>query len=42
MSFAPLALLGEIQIENPEVVAKSYPEFWTDLEKAGFVIKQIF
>lgn len=38
MSFAPLALLGEIEIENPEVVKKSYPEFWKDLEKAGFVI----
>ncbi len=39
MSFAPLALLGEIQIENPEVVQKSYPEFWNDLRKAGFEIK---
>lgn len=38
MSFAPLALLGEIEIENPEVVEKSYPEFWKDLEKAGFEI----
>jgi len=38
MSFAPLALLGEIEIENPEVVGKSYPEFWRDLEKAGFMI----
>jgi len=36
MSFAPLALLGEIEIENPEVVEKSYPGFWKDLEKAGF------
>ena len=38
MSFAPLALLGEIEIENPDVVNKSYPEFWKDLEKAGFRI----
>ena len=38
MSFAPLALLGEIEIENPEVVEKSYPEFWKDLQKAGFTI----
>lgn len=36
MSFAPLALLGEIQIENPKVVEKSYPTFWEDLERAGF------
>lgn len=39
MSFAPLALLGEMQIEKPEVVEKSYPAFWSDLEKAGFVIQ---
>jgi 3-phosphoshikimate 1-carboxyvinyltransferase len=36
MSFAPLALMGDIQIENPEVVEKSYPAFWEDLRKAGF------
>jgi 3-phosphoshikimate 1-carboxyvinyltransferase len=34
MAFAPLALvLGFIQIENPEVVSKSYPGFWEDLKK---------
>ncbi|MES2620938.1 MAG: 3-phosphoshikimate 1-carboxyvinyltransferase [Bacteroidota bacterium] len=38
MGFAPLALLGDIEIENPAVVAKSYPEFWKDLEKAGFIL----
>lgn len=36
MSFAPLALLGDIQIENPSVVRKSYPDFWRDLEYVGF------
>ncbi len=37
MAFAPLALLsGSIQIENPEVVSKSYPGFWEDLKKFGF------
>jgi 3-phosphoshikimate 1-carboxyvinyltransferase len=36
MAFAPLAFLGDIQIENPEVVEKSYPHFWDDLKKAGF------
>jgi 3-phosphoshikimate 1-carboxyvinyltransferase len=40
MAFAPLALmLGKLSIEEPEVVSKSYPEFWKDLEKLGFVIK---
>ena len=39
MSFAPLALIIPIFIENPSVVVKSYPHFWNDLIKAGFKIK---
>jgi 3-phosphoshikimate 1-carboxyvinyltransferase len=39
MSFAPLALLGPIEIINTGVVQKSYPGFWKDLEKAGFRIE---
>jgi len=39
MTFAPLAILGgEIRIENPEVVTKSYPGFWNDLISAGYEI----
>jgi 3-phosphoshikimate 1-carboxyvinyltransferase len=38
LSFAPLALLGTIEIEHPEVVEKSYPGFWKDMELAGFVV----
>jgi len=39
MSFAPLAIkFGKIEINNPEVVSKSYPNFWEDLQKAGFEI----
>ena len=39
MSFAPLSLIfGELEIENIEVVNKSYPNFWKDLEIAGFTI----
>lgn len=30
MSFAPFSLIKELSIENPEVVEKSYPEFWED------------
>lgn len=42
MSFAPLALmLGEVEIENPEVVKKSYPEFWVDMLSVGFEIQKI-
>ena len=40
MAFAPVCLRtgGEIQINNPEVVSKSYPTFWDDLKKAGFKV----
>ena len=39
MSFAPLCLkFGELQINDVEVVSKSYPDFWKDLKKAGFTI----
>jgi len=42
MSFAPLALvLDSITIEHPEVVKKSYPAFWDDLKKIGFVIDEV-
>ncbi|OJW12800.1 3-phosphoshikimate 1-carboxyvinyltransferase [Mucilaginibacter sp. 44-25] len=37
MAFAPLAILiPELEVEDAEVVSKSYPAFWTDLEKVGF------
>jgi 3-phosphoshikimate 1-carboxyvinyltransferase len=39
MAFAPLALLNKLSIENPEVVSKSYPNFWKDLAQAGFEIE---
>ena len=38
MSFAPLSLLTNISINNPDVVSKSYPNFWNDLEKIGVKI----
>ena len=38
MAFAPLALkMKSVSIENPEVVSKSYPDFWRDL-KTAFLI----
>ncbi len=40
MAFAPLALLGPVEIEDPMVVVKSYPDFWDDLQKLGFVVAQ--
>lgn len=33
MAFAPLSLLCEIEIEEPSVVRKSYPEFWCEVQK---------
>lgn len=36
MSLAPLALLAPISIQHPEVVSKSYQNFWADLQKVGF------
>ncbi|MFL2633757.1 MAG: 3-phosphoshikimate 1-carboxyvinyltransferase [Candidatus Marisimplicoccus sp.] len=38
MSFAPLSLIVPIKINNPEVVTKSYVNFWNDLESLGFNI----
>jgi len=41
MTFSPLAILnGNIRIEDPEVVTKSYPGFWNDLVSVGFEIVQ--
>ncbi|MCX6281739.1 MAG: 3-phosphoshikimate 1-carboxyvinyltransferase [Bacteroidetes bacterium] len=40
MTFAMLALkTGSIRIADPDVVSKSYPGFWDELEIAGFQIK---
>lgn len=30
MAFAPLAVLGDLAVDDKEVVAKSYPSFWED------------
>ncbi len=40
MAFAPLALLiDELEIEDYQVVEKSYPYFWEDLKKIGFELE---
>lgn len=36
MAFAPLALKVPLEIQEAEVVSKSYPEFWEHLETLGF------
>lgn len=41
MAFAPLALLiNEVEIEDMQVVEKSYPYYWEDLKKAGFSVEE--
>lgn len=41
MAFAPASLVRKegIEIAHPEVVSKSYPHFWGNLESAGFVVE---
>ena len=42
MSFAPLCLkYEELQIKDVDVVSKSYPNFWKDLQKGGFKINPL-
>jgi 3-phosphoshikimate 1-carboxyvinyltransferase len=38
MGLAPLASLTDLRIEDPQVVNKSYPEFWVDLQEMGFEV----
>ena len=35
MAFTPLALRVPIEIQEAEVVSKSYPNFWDDLRAVG-------
>ena len=42
MAFAPLSLLVKnVEIEDYQVVEKSYPDFWKDLQKAGFTVEEL-
>ena len=36
--FSMLVVPEGIEIADPQVVSKSYPHFWEDLKKAGFII----
>jgi len=38
LSFAALAVIIDISIESPNVVSKSFPNFWNNLKKLGFKI----
>ncbi len=39
MAFAPLAIKQNLCIKNADVVSKSYPRFWDDLQRIGFTVK---
>ena len=42
MAFAPAAIkYPGLRINNPHVVTKSYPQFWDDLEQAGWEIEKV-
>lgn len=41
MAFAPLATLMDVEIEEQEVVRKSYPNFWNDMRSFGFTIETL-
>jgi 3-phosphoshikimate 1-carboxyvinyltransferase len=40
MAFAPFGMLGQIRMNEPMVVVKSYPDFYKDYEKIGFEVKK--
>ncbi len=40
LAFAPVAMKQPIVINNPQVVTKSYPNFWHDLRQAHFTINE--
>lgn len=40
MALTPFGLLNKIKMTDPQVVEKSYPEFWNDIERAGFKVMQ--
>jgi len=41
MAFAPLSILGPVRIEDPEVVGKSYPDYWKDLVALGWTVETL-
>ncbi|WP_245871817.1 3-phosphoshikimate 1-carboxyvinyltransferase [Sediminicola luteus] len=41
MAFAPLAFKVPLYVEDAMVVSKSYPDFWTDMEKLGLGVVMV-
>ena len=41
LAFAPAAMTNsQIIIDDPLVITKSYPQYWEDLKKVGFIIRE--
>lgn len=41
MSLAPASIaFKSVKVNDPHVVAKSYPNFWEDLKSAGFIVEE--
>jgi len=41
MAFAPLAVKVDFDMNDTGVVSKSYPDFWSDMQKVGLIISRI-
>jgi 3-phosphoshikimate 1-carboxyvinyltransferase len=39
MAFAPLAMKIPLQVEDPNVVSKSFPTYWTNLREVGISVE---
>ncbi|WP_423130465.1 3-phosphoshikimate 1-carboxyvinyltransferase [Gaoshiqia sp. Z1-71] len=40
LAFAPAAMFGKIEIDDPMVITKSYPTYYDDLKQVGFEISE--
>ena len=41
LSIAPLGLIAPITINDPDVITKSFPEYWNNLSQLGFNLKNL-
>ena len=41
LAFAPLSIIFPLEINDPDVVSKSFPEFWKILEKINFSVEYL-
>lgn len=41
LAFAPAAMFQTIDIDDPMVISKSYPQFYEHLEQVGFIVERV-